>query len=304
MELLVRQVSRQRDRLPKDFSYHLKKFGWHIVDTSHIDRYEHLFKGEPLLLADMLASQMSGLYDAEVFDKTSVLESAFECTLDMLRDKGFERRLGEASEALSYESENIIIIAGSQNPRQTYRRVDAAVDYALDVLRAGLHITVCFSGQYPRNRISVSMFEAEEMRERFEDGLGQSRLSAQKRKNLYTAILEDQSASTIENVENSLKAVSEYISKPCTLALVSSSYHIPRYLAEFETKIQEGHAQNQIRSLVLIGAEGFSAKGIKVETHAFKSRFFKLLIFEIYRYFIETGKLSDYIREIRSHRKT
>lgn len=290
MELLIKQLHRQNDKLPKDFAFHLRNFGWHRVDNGHIEEIEKLLKDQPLLIADMLASQISGLYDAEKFNQNSILESAYECALDMLRDKGFERHTDWA-EPISYEDDNIIIIAGSQNKVQLHRRVDAAVSYATDVLKSGHRLTACFSGKYPKNRVTVGMYEASEMRERFELGLSRQRLSPQKVKRLYKGILEDNSTRTFENVENSLNILSDQIIRPCSVALASSSYHIPRFLTEFEKTIQTKYQDTQIKSLVLIGAEGFSANSSKRE-----SLYFKLLIFEIYRYLIETGKLSEFIQ--------
>lgn len=290
MELLIKQLNRHNDKPPKDFSSHLRKFGWHRVDHGHIVEIEKLLKEQPLLVADMLASQISGLYDAEKFNQNSILASAYDCALDMLRDKGFERHT-EWAEPIPYEDENIIIIAGSQNSDQNHRRVDAAVEHAVNVLRSNRHLTVCFSGKYPSKRDIVSVYEASEMKEWFEIGLSRQRLSAQKGKKLYRGILEDNSTRTFENVENSLNLLREQIAQPCSIALVSSSYHIPRILADFERTIQATYPENQIKSLVLIGAEGFIANSGKRE-----SLYFKLLIFEIYRYLIEAGKLSEFIQ--------
>lgn len=290
MELLIKQLNQQNDKPPKDFASHLRKFGWHRVDNGHIAEIEKLLKDQPLLIADMLASQMSGLYDAEKFNQNSILESAYDCALDMLRDKGYERHT-EWADPISYENENIIIIAGSQSNDQNHRRVDAAVEHAVNILKSDKHLTVCFSGKYPKNRTIVSVYEASEMRERFEIGLTKQRLSAQKVKKLYKGMLEDNSTRTFENVENSLGLLREHIAQPCSVTLASSSYHIPRILTEFEQTIQTTYPENQIKSLMLIGAEGFIANSSKRE-----SLYFKLLIFEIYRYLIATGKLSEYIQ--------
>ena len=287
MEILVKSFPSAGDEssgnlsYPRiDFSDHLEIFGFGGALHRHNRKaVADLAEKNPLALADLLAAEITTLYSAGVL-RNDIVKLALRCCRDILQDHGFRYIESEHIKDYIEGTDSIIVlIVGCQSRDLLERRVKAAVRICDPLAELKRDIRVCFSGSHPSSKAVRIPNEAMEMKVIFEAEIARRRFK--RISNLYhDLITESRSTTTAGNIRNVADRLRDEMSKPCSVFLVTSSFHVHRLYAEFERQILSAQGY-LVRNVMLVGAEGFGN-----ETAPYKVSHVKQLIFEVYRHLL------------------
>jgi len=310
MELLIRSFGSSDDTInyPRiSFQQYLNQFGpgtYLHKGKGNQSILSELIRDRSIVLSDIFASQIASLFAAGAL-KNGFEKQALLCCRDILRDQGFrDIKLDKLTDYLPNLEQIIVTVVGCQSRELLERRVKATVRVCEPLMKAGRRTRVYFSGGRPPNRARVSIpNEAREMELIFDREITRRRLK-QLSKILQEKGIESHSRKTSDNIREIARQVKLQPDESYHFVLVSSSFHIPRLYAEFKEQVLESSTNDknehaQIKSVVLVGAEGFLSPRPRSPYQAHEVKY---LMFEIFRYFMNNQEFREHLGLARKAR--
>ena len=171
-------------------------------------------------------------------------------------------------------------------------RIKAAVYFITELIHGNCKVKACYSGAYEPGNTAIIGDEATAMRIKVEEGLKMHHVAEYQKEKLYSYIIENKSTNTKDNIRNTIIELDQQLRTPCNITLITSSFHIARVCEEFSAQTNLNPLEDDkncsygIKTLILIGAEGFDGSKFKNDNDYAKQSFF-----EVYRLMLSNEDL-------------
>lgn len=221
-----------------------------------------------IAIADLIGALCLNLHQTELLKRDQFIDGLLALSRDLLSDRGYDEiDLSDLSEYTRKETVNLIMVAGCQSPDILASRMRATVDLVEELLNLRRDVEVVFSGSSPGGSVRIRN-ESTRMRILFRQLAREQLKSFDISKLMHaTETLEPTARSTAENVREFLALKATRVASPCSIFVVTSTFHVNRVCGTLEAALGElaanGIAQ-LVDQIVAVGAEPVTANRVSM----------------------------------------